>query len=174
MVGKYFIAAKVPTSVKQQIDHLYSHHGNHHHGLTWYTGDWLVVPIRYFGKHIHDLDEAIVALHSLRSIHSVTATLGHKTHVLGDDLVYVPVHGLGGMAKEVRKKTKHIGEDEIHNFVGRITVVKRDHGSHHHLPSIKETFHGEFVVDKLYLMHSVHNEHGPANPLGSVHLGHHH
>jgi 2'-5' RNA ligase len=177
MVGKYFIAAKVPPSVQRQFDHLYSHHHHHHHGLSWYTGEWLIVPIRYFGHHIHDLDEAIVALHSLHSIHSATATLGHKAHVLGDDLVYVPVHGLDGMAREVRKKTRHIGEDEMHSFVGRIAVVKRDHGSHHHhLPHITEKFRGQFDVDKLYLMHSVHDHNGHVqyDELDRVHLGHHH
>jgi 2'-5' RNA ligase len=176
MVGKYLIAAKVPPSVKQQIDRLYSDHGKHHHGLSWYTGDWMIVPIRYFGKHIHDLDKAIVALHSLRSISPATATVGHEARVLGEDLVYVPVHGLNGMAKEVRQMTRHIGEDETHSFVGRITVVKRKHGSHHHLPSFKETFHGEFVVGMLYLIQTVHDEHDDVKyaELGSVHLGQHH
>jgi 2'-5' RNA ligase len=176
MVGKYLIVAKVPQSVKQQIDPLFSRYGKHHHGLSWYTGDWMIVPIRYFGKHIHDLNKAIVALHSLSSISPATATLGHKARVLGDDLVYVPVHGLDGMAREVRQMTRHIGEDETHSFVGRITIVKRNHGSHHPLPSIDETFHGEFVVDKLYLIHTVDDEHGHVkyNKLGSVRLGQHH
>jgi hypothetical protein len=177
MVGKYLIVAKVPPSVKQQIDPLFSRYGKlHHDGLTWYTGDRLIVPIRYFGKRIHDLDKAIVALHSLSSISPATATLGHKARVLGDDLVYIPVDGLEGMATEVLQMTKHIAEDEMHSFVGRITVVKRNHGSHHPLPSIEETFHGEFVVDKLYLIHTVHNERGhvTCESLGSVRLGQHH
>jgi 2'-5' RNA ligase len=177
MVEKYSIVAKVPQSVKQQINLLFSRYGkNHHDGLTWYTGDRLIVPIRDFGKHIHDLDKAIVALHSLSSISSETATLRDKVRVLDDHLVYIPVDGLDGMATEVRQMTKHIGEDETHSFVGRITVVKRNHRSHHRLPSIEETFHGEFVVDKLYLIHTVHDEHGrvTCKSLGSVGLGQHH
>jgi 2'-5' RNA ligase len=175
MVGKYFIAAKAPRSVRRQIDPLYSHY-DHHHGLSWYTGDWLIVPIRYFGHHIHNMHEATKALHSLHTIEPAIATVGHEARSLHHNLIYVPVHGLSELAEDVREKTCHIGEDEEHDFVGRIAIVKVNHGHHHHhLPHITETFHGSFLVDTLYLMHSKKDHHGHVkyDVLGQVHLGHH-
>jgi 2'-5' RNA ligase len=176
MSGNYFIAARPPRSVTDQIDPIHRRFLPDAL-LSWYTGPWLIIPIRFLGPHVFNVDAAKKALYSLRVLNPAKAELGHHTTVLDHKLVYVPVYGLNGLAEETRKRTQHIGQDERHEFVGRIAVVKRNRGTYptYPLPRIVETFHGQFDVDKFYLLQAVRDSRGYARyeVIDHVYLGHH-
>jgi 2'-5' RNA ligase len=102
------------------------------------------------------------------------AELGDHAGVLDKKVVYVPVHGLKYLAAAVRELTRNIGQDEIHEFVGRISIVKRRIPHLVQLPTISEKFNGHFKVDKLFLMQAI-NEHGQVHyhQIDAVPLGRH-